>query len=333
MRSTWLVKQPFGSMFKFLITLFITIIIPVVILTVWVNQTLSPVGDPGREKIFVVKNGESTSVLSQRLQEEGLIRNTFIFRLYLKLTGLDKQIQAGSFKLSPEQSVKEISLALTRGRLDKWITIIEGLRKEEIAATLEKDFDIDRGKFLGVAQEGELFPDTYLIPVGADEEKILSILNRNFQKKFSDYLKTKATNNGLTQKEVLTLASIVEREARSKEERPVIAGILIKRWREGLTIAADATIQYALGYSNEEKSWWRKNLTEEDLKINSPYNTRIKTGLPPGPICNPGLAAIKAVVNPSSSPYYFYLHDDDGKVHYAKTLEEHQQNIQKYLSS
>ena len=333
MRSTWSVKQPFGSMFKFLITLFITIIVPLVILTVWVNQTLSPVGDPGREKIFVVKNGEGTSVLSQRLQKEGLIRNTFIFRLYLKLTGLDKQIQAGSFKLSPEQSVKEISLALTRGRLDKWITIIEGLRKEEIAATLEKDFDIDREKFLGVAQEGELFPDTYLIPVGADEEKVLSILNRNFQKKFSDYLKTKATSNGPTQKEVLTLASIVEREARSKEERPVIAGILIKRWREGLTIAADATIQYALGYSNEEKSWWRKNLTEEDLKINSPYNTRIKTGLPPGPICNPGLAAIKAVVNPSSSPYYFYLHDDDGKVHYAKTLEEHQQNIQKYLSS
>jgi len=332
MRSTWSVKQPFGSMFKFLITLFITIIIPVVILTVWVNQTLSPVGDPGREKIFVVKNGEGTSALSQRLQEEGLIRNTFIFRLYLKLTGLDKQIQAGSFKLSPEQSVKEISLALTRGRLDKWITIIEGLRKEEIAATLEKDFDIDRGKFLGVAQEGELFPDTYLIPVGADEEKILSILNRNFQKKFSDYLKTKATNNGLTQKEVLTLASIVEREARSKEERPVIAGILIKRWREGLSIAADATIQYALGYSNEEKSWWRKNLTEEDLKINSPYNTRIKTGLPPGPICNPGLASIKAVVSPGGSSYYFYLHDNDGKIHYARTFDEHQQNIRKYLT-
>ena len=332
MRSTWSVKQPFGSMFKFWITLFITIIIPVVILTVWVNQTLSPVGDPGREKIFVVKNGEGTSVLSQRLQKEGLIRNTFIFRLYLKLTGLDKQIQAGSFKLSPEQSVKEISLALTRGRLDKWITIIEGLRKEEIAATLEKDFDIDREKFLRAAREGELFPDTYLIPVGADEEKILAILDKNFKKKFSDDLRTKATNNGFTQKEVLTLASIVEREARSKEERPVIAGILIKRWREGLSIAADATIQYALGYSNEEKSWWRKNLTEEDLKINSPYNTRLKTGLPPAPICNPGLASIKAVVSPGESSYYFYLHDVDGKVHYARTFEEHQQNIRKYLT-
>ena len=98
-----------------------------------------------------------------------------------------------------------------------------------------------------------------------------------------------------------------------------------------MPIGADATIQYALGYSNEEKSWWRKNLTEEDLKINSPYNTRIKTGLPPGPICNPGLASIKAVVNPSNSSYYFYLHDNDGKVHYAKTFEEHQQNIREYL--
>ena len=332
MRSTWSVKQPFGAMFKLLVTLFITIIIPLVILTVWVNQALGPVSESSKERIFVVKSGESPAVISQKLQKEGLIRNAFVFRVYLKLTGLDKQIQAGSFRLSPEQSVKEISLSLTKGRLDKWVTIIEGLRKEEIATTLKKDFDIDKEKFLRAAREGELFPDTYLIPVGADEEKILAVLDTNFEKKFSDDLRAKATKNGLTQKEVLTLASIVEREARSKEERPVIAGILIKRWREGMSIAADATVQYALGYSNEEKNWWRKNLTEEDLKINSPYNTRIKTGLPPGPICNPGLASIKAVVSPGESPYYFYLHDEDGKVHYARTFAEHQQNIRKYLT-
>ncbi len=132
---------------------------------------------------------------------------------------------------------------------------------------------------------------------------------------------------------MLTLASIVEREARSSEERPVIAGILIKRWQEEMHLAADATIQYALGYSSEEKTWWRKNLTEKDLEVESSFNTRIKVGLPPGPICSPGLASIKAVLKPTKSDYYFYLHDGDGKAHYGKTFQEHQENIAKYLSN
>ena len=332
MRSTWAVKQPFGSLFKFLVTLFIVVAIPTVLLTVWVNETLNPVSVRGEEKVFVIKKGEGTASFSQRLKEENLIKNVFVFRVYLKLTGLDQRIQAGSFKLSPDQSVKEISLLLTTGRLDKWVTIVEGLRKEEIAQVLAENFEIDKKKFLKAAQEGELFPDTYLIPVGADEKKILSILEDNFDEKFSDDLKAKAANNNLTQKEVLIVASIVEREARSDKERPIIAGILIKRWREGMQLAADATVQYALGFNEEEKSWWRKNLTEEDLKVDSPYNTRIKIGLPPDPICNPGLSSINSVVEPVDSSYYFYLHDEDGNAHYAKTFGEHQQNIEKYLS-
>ncbi|HEX7456687.1 MAG TPA: endolytic transglycosylase MltG [Candidatus Nanoarchaeia archaeon] len=331
MQSTWVVKQPFGALFKFSVTLFIVTTVPLVSVTAWVNWALDPVGSVGKEKIFVIKKGEGTSSFSQRLQEENLIRSSFIFRVHLKLSGLDKKIQAGSFKLFPNQSVKEMALSLTTGRLDKWATFVEGLRKEQVAEILAENFRIDKKEFLNRAVEGQLFPDTYLIPVSADSEKILTIFKDNFEKKFEENLKKETSAKNFSEKEVLILASIIERETKTDEERPMIAGILIKRWREGMAVAADATTQYALGYSKEEKTWWRKNLTEEDINIDNPYNTRKNIGLPPGPICSPGLASIEAVLEPTQSPYYFYLHDKSGKVHYAKTFEEHQQNIAKYL--
>jgi UPF0755 protein len=129
----------------------------------------------------------------------------------------------------------------------------------------------------------------------------------------------------------MVLASIVEREGRTDEDRPVIAGILLKRLNSDWPLQADATLQYALGYQAFEKSWWKKALTVEDKKIRSPYNTYLNAGLPPAPISNPGLSSIRAVVYPTVSPYWYYLHDPQGRVHYATTLEEHEQNIASYL--
>ena len=331
MHSTWTVKQPFGSVFKFFITVFILISVFLAPVTIWVNWALAPYSNEKKERIFVIKKVESALLFSQRLEEEKLIRSSFMFRIYLKLTGLDKKIQAGSYRLSPSISVKEIAISLTKGRLDKWVTIVEGSRKEEIAELLVNSFEINEKKFLNEAVEGELFPDTYLISVVATEDQILAVLNKTFEEKFDKDLQRSAAENKTSKKQVLILASIVEREAKSREGRPVIAGILIKRWKEGMHLATDATIQYALGYSKEEETWWRKNLTEEDLKLDDPYNTRINTGLPPGPICSPGLASIEAVLKPTESDYYFYLHDEEGKVHYGKTFQEHQENIAKYL--
>ena len=333
MRSTWTVKQPFGFVFKFFITVFIITSVFLASVTIWVNWALAPYSNEKKEKIFVVKKGESTLSFSDRLEEESLIRSSLMFRIYLKLTGLDKETQAGSYRLSPSKNVKEIAVSLTEGRLDKWVTVVEGFRKEEVAEVLAKNFEINEGKFLKKAIEGKLFPDTYLIPITATEDQILKILRDNFDTKFDKDLQKLATKNKLTQKEAIIIASIVEREARSSEERPVIAGILIKRWKEEMYLAADATTQYALGYSKEEETWWRKNLTEEDLKLDDPYNTRMNTGLPPGPICSPGLASIEAVLEPTETAYYFYLHDEDGKVHYGRTFQEHQENIAKYLST
>jgi len=331
MRSSWSVKQPFGFLFKLLITLFIVVIIPAVGVTIWTNQALSPVGESKKEKFFVIKKDENPSSFSQRLQDENLINNSFVFRVYLKLTGLDKDIQAGSFKISADKSVAQIAKLLTSGQIDKWVTIVEGLRKEEIAQILADEFGIEKSEFVKEAVEGELFPDTYLIPVETSTEKILSIFKSNFDSKFDKNLQTQAKNKGLSKKQVLILASIVERESRNEKERPIIAAILLKRWREDISLGADATVQYALGYSNEEKSWWRGVLTDQDLKIQSPYNTRTNLELPPGPICSPGLTSIQAVINPQETPYYFYLHDAEGNVHYAETLQGHQQNIIDFL--
>ena len=130
---------------------------------------------------------------------------------------------------------------------------------------------------------------------------------------------------------MIILASIVEREAKHDQDRSVVAGILKKRYQKGWPLEADATIQYALGYDEIEKTWWRKKLSTEDLQIDSSYNTRINPGLPPTPICNPGLAAINAVITPKETSYWYYISDQKNNMHYATTLDAHNQNIEKYL--
>lgn len=131
--------------------------------------------------------------------------------------------------------------------------------------------------------------------------------------------------------QVIILASIVEREGRSAEDRPIIAGILLKRLKADWPLQTDATLQYALGYQAREKSWWKKSLTLEDKNVRSAYNTYLNPGLPPGPISNPGIESIKAVIYPKESEYWYYLHDPAGSVHYATTIEEHNANVAQYL--
>lgn len=333
MRSTWMVRQPFGRLFKFLITLFVVLVIPLAAMTIWVNWALAAPSEKGEKKTFVIQENELVPSFAGRLEKEKIIRNAFVFRVHLKLSGLDRKIQAGSFKLPTDKPANEVALALTTGRLDKWTTFVEGLRKEQVAEILAKNFNIDKEKFLSKAPEGYLFPDKYLIPVKANEEQILSIFKTNFEKKFTKDMEEKVAAQNLSMHEVVTVASLVERESMGKgeNEREIIAGILLKRWRESWRIAADATVQYALGYSEEEKVWWRKVITQDDLQIDSPYNTRNRTGLPPGPICSPGLLAIQAAIDPKETAYYYYIHDKEGIPHYAENLTIHQENIAKYL--
>lgn len=263
------------------------------------------------------------------MEQEKLIRSSLVFQFLATKLGISRKIQAGDFRLNPKMSAEEIAKELTHGSLDRWVTIIEGLRREEIAEKLvESELEkFEKEEFLQESKnlEGKLFPDTYLFPKEADAKKIMEILTKNFQKKTPQ-----------PTKEVLILASVIEREARHSEDRPIVAGILLKRLEEGWPLQADATIQYAVASAkckaqSAKCEWWPKSLTKEDLKIKSSYNTYLYQGLPPGPICNPGLASIEAVLNSQETDYWFYLSDNQGIIHYAKTAEEHQENIGKYL--
>ena len=224
------------------------------------------------------------------------------------------------------------------------MTIPEGLRKEEIAEkfinTLGKKEDVAatfRQEFLSEtkSKEGFLFPETYLFPKDASASAVSAKLLATFDKKVDSKMKEDAKSSGYTLSQLITLASIIERETKTPQERPVVSGILFKRLANRWPLQVDAALQYAVASAkcrvqSAECKWW-ESLTKDDLEVASPYNTYKYSGLPPAPIANPGLSSISAVIYPEESPYWFYLHDADGKIHYAKTIEEHNENIRIYL--
>lgn len=298
----------------------------------WWTDGTSAVDQNDKEQIvFSVDKGEGVREIAGRLAAERLIRSRTVFFLLIKQKGIDNKIQAGEFHLNRTMSADDVAETLTHGASDVKITTLEGWRSEEIAEKLSQELKIPEQEFLAVAQEGYMFPDTYLIPKDASAGAVVSIFKNTFNTRFTPQMVEAAQREGLTPKQVVILASLVEREGKTKEDKPVIAGILLNRIKEDMSLDVDATLQYALGYQITGKTWWKKELTDLDKKIDSPYNTYLHTGLPPAPISNPGLDSLTAVVNPTKSDYLYYLHDLSGQVHYAKTLKEHEMNISKYL--
>lgn len=284
-------------------------------------------------KIFVIQKGESLNGIANNLADQKLIRNKIVFYLIVKRLGIEREIQAGDFRLSASMDAYQIAKSLTHGTLDVWLTIIEGMRKEEIAQAVSQSLNIPETEFLKFAREGFLFPDTYLIPKDATAVAVIKIFEDNFNRRFDQRLKEITRRKELTIDEVIILASLVEREARFAGDRQIVASVLLRRLQEGIKLDIDATVQYALGYQAEEKNWWKKELTQYDLVIVSPFNTYKNVGLPPAPIANPGLASIQAVVDANpNTPYLYYVSDKSGHLHFARTLEEHNENIRSYLS-
>ena len=281
--------------------------------------------------IFVVNKGDTVREITYNLKTKGFIKNPIVFFLLLKKLGLDKQIQAGDFRLSPSMTAEDIAQNLTHGILDIWITIPEGKRAEEIAEILQKELATYDPSWQSIlkSNEGYLFPDTYLIPKDADIKIITALMLDNFEKKFSEI--TQNINSPLSKEDSVILASLIEREARFPKDRPLVASVMLNRLNIGMKLDIDATVQYALGYQEDKKNWWKKDLTLEDLKINSFYNTYANPGLPPKPISNPGIAALQAALNPANTEYLYYISDKTGRNHYAKTLLEHNANIKKYI--
>ena len=324
---------------RWLILIVVIVIITPLALLKYFDFLLSPVSKNQQTQIFVVKPGQGLNQIAQNLEKEKLIRNAFAFRILSTQMGIVKNIQAGDYKFSPNQSAKEIAQTLTHGAIDVWITFPEGLRVEEQAQKISDKLNtadnnkaqFDKDAYIKNAKEGYMFPDTYLISKDAGAVDVAQKLRDTFTAKVSSAILAKGLKNNLTEYKVIILASIIERESRSDEEKPIIAGIILNRLQAGIALQIDATVQYAKSYDAAKKTWWAPVTVSDYLAVKSPYNTYLAPGLPPAPIANPGLTSIRAAAEPTDTPYVYYLHDSKGKIHYARTADEHNANIQKYL--
>lgn len=317
---------------KILILVCLIFFISLLLVLWWGQAVKSPDPTNSNYVIFTIKRGENTRDIAEQLKKQGLIRSPVAFFLLNRFGGVADSIQAGEFRLSPSMDLSALANSLTHGTMDVQITIPEGWRSEEIALKIAQQFNIPEKEFLKNAREGYMFPDTYLIPKDATAEAVAKIFNTNFNKKIQNIDMEKAIKNNFSLDQVITIASLVEREAKHDIDRPLVASVIINRLKIGMKLDVDATVQYALGYQSAEKSWWKKELTIEDIGTNLPFNTYNNPGLPPTPICNPGLAVIKAVIEAPDTDYLYYISDREGNNHYAKTIEEHNANISKYLN-
>jgi len=281
------------------------------------------------EERIVINLTTNESELIPKLKEQGYIRNEWAFNYVLKNKGWQDKIEPGGYMVSKGMNAWQLADVLVNHPYQKWVVIPEGLRATEIAEKLQKELswsNLAKGEFLIEANEGYLFPDTYLLDLDFSGTDVAKRMRNQFNEKTADLFK-EATEKNIRNDTLIVLASLVQREAANEEEMPIIAGVIWNRWLKDMPFQIDATIQYELGGPG---NWWPV-VKPDDYKIDSPYNTYIHKGRPPTPICNPGLAAIDAVINSQDSEYLYYLHDSQGQIHLAKTYEEHLANIEQYL--
>jgi len=299
------------------------------------RNMLQPVNPEVAETtIFVVPKGQSITKIGERLTEAGLLRHPLVFRFVVSKEQAQSKIQAGSFELSPSMTPEELIAEMTKGTDDVWMTLLEGWRREEMAESLaELDLpNYDEEEFLTLTEdkEGYLFPDSYLIQKSIDTEDIVDLLTSTFDKKVKVGLADEIAASGKPLDELVVMASLLEREARGEQQMKTVAGVLWNRMDIGMALNVDATLQYIKGYDRVQQQWWVTPLAVDKERV-SPFNTYTNAGLPPSPICNPGLEALTAAMEPASTEYLYYLHDPEGGIHYGKTLPEHNANVQQYL--
>jgi len=301
----------------------------------WRDSGMLASTDGGRSVTLTVKPEMTVKDISEVLYQNGLIYNTMLFRIKTKLQGVETSLQAGNYNLSSGMSMSAIIDKMVRGDTAyRLLTIPEGYNVEQIAKLLDEqglgdgatfkalsrnftamDYMVKRPEIM-YAAEGYVFPDTYRITPGMTEEAILKMLVSNFDKKLTAEMRERAKALGLSLQQVVTLASLVEKEAKLAADRSVIAGVFYNRLKLDMPLQSCPTVQYALGYPKVE-------LTIADTQIKSPYNTYQNPGLPPGPIANPGIAAIQAVLYPADTPYLFFVAAPDGSHRFSKTYAEH----------
>ncbi|MEW5957794.1 MAG: endolytic transglycosylase MltG [Chloroflexota bacterium] len=309
----------------------------------------TPASDDPSVAPFTVEIGETAASIAGRLEEQGLISDANLFRLFLRYNGLDSSLEAGDYELRYNMNMREVAETLQKASFEEVaVTIPEGWRAEQVAELLSRENIMDGALFLatvrqgtgvdhplladrpaGTSYEGYLFPDTYRLPVKASPEDLISRMLDNMASKIPANAVELASAQGYTFFEMLTIASIVEREAVAPEERPTIASVYLNRLAQGMPLQADPTVQYAMGYQTDTGQWWKTPvLLEEYSQVNSPYNTYLNYGLPPGPISNPGASAINAALQSEQTDYIFFMGcGGEGRHLFAVDYDTHQVNV------
>ncbi len=314
----------------------------------------APAGDDATPIAFSVLAGELPADVAEHLKSQGLIRDSDLFVQWVKYRHIGNKIQAGEYALRRTMTIDEIAEALQHGRARTiTVTIRPGWRAEEVGdyiatlglANVTKDqflqaaknpkydyaFLRDRPKGAPNTLEGYLFPESYNVPYDISTDTLMAMILGTFDQRVTAPMRQQAAAAKMTLGEAITLASIVEREAAVASERPTIASVYLNRIKKKQYLQADPTVQYAMGYQATSKQWWKSPVTLDEYQgVKSPYNTYLQAGLPPGPICSPSLASITAVLEPAQTEYLFFLGKGDGSHVFAKTYEEHQQNMIKY---
>ena len=291
---------------------------------------------------FEVPIGSSTQAIAKRLVKQNLIRSEYAFRLIVKHRGTGKRLRAGTYTLQRNMALWHIIDEFEKGQVNlvRW-TVPEGLTVSDIAELWETtgygtaavfreatklECLLEQFGLQDKSIEGYLFPNTYKFAKGTTAKQAVEMMLKEFKQRWTQTFDEEARNLGLTQHEVLTLASVIEKEAQVKSERPRIASVFHNRLKKKWRLQADPTVLYALGNP-------KRLLTKTDLRVDSPYNTYKHRGLPPGPIANPGIDSIRAALRPEKTDYFYFVAIGEGKHHFSKTLSEHNRMIRKIRRS
>jgi UPF0755 protein len=315
---------------------------------------LGPEAQPDETVVVHVDQGDSAATIGRKLEQTGVIDSARLFRVLASLMAVGARLEAGDYEFHKGESamvaVQRISQGITASRI---VTIPEGLRAEEIGALLERNGVVSAEDFRNALAEqytasfietrssldappprsgleGFLFPATYGFPMQIAPHQVVQQLVAAFDERYRTQIQPLLAASNLSLHDAVTLAAIVEREAQLPEERPVIASVFLNRLAAGMPLQADPTVQYALGSDPANAArfgYWKPDLTLADLAIDSPYNTYVHAGLPPGPIANPGLDSILAVLRPAQTDYLYFVARPNGSHAFAATLEEHQRNV------
>lgn len=306
----------------------------------YLNSFSKEPADPDAPEItFVIERGDTLSTVSRKLENRGVISSSELFSIFALMKNQAKNLKAGEYALSGAGTPKRILDIITKGKVKLYrLTVPEGLNLFETGTLAKKAGFATRKAFVMAAEsteftrslgisaktlEGYLFPETYYFPRSADEKDVIRQMVRRFQKVYTEDWKTRTRKMGFTVHEIVTLASIIEKETGEASERPVISSVFHNRLEKGMRLESDPTVIY--GIENFDG-----NITKKDLKTRTPYNTYMISGLPPGPIANPGRMSLKAALYPADTEYIFFVSKKDSTHKFSKTIKEHNRAVKKY---